>query len=67
MEYADDLVGYNCELPGMTIIFAYATYCVMTSGSFCFAVLLLAFFWKIMNLLAALICPVSFTRLKRRM
>jgi len=61
MLVASELIGQDCELPGMITILTYSSFMVLPSGSFCVLVYLLTFLYKIFHLLATLICPISLT------
>ena len=60
-----ELDGVNCEIPGMMVIMAYSSLLVLTTGTFCIMVYLLAMLYKIVHLIFCLLCPISLSNLKR--
>lgn len=60
-----ELDGINCEVPGMTVIIAYSSLGVLPTGTFCIMVYLLALLYKIVPLVASLICPIAVSNLNR--
>jgi len=60
-----ELDGVNCEVPGMSIIMAYSSLVVLTTGTFCFLVYLAAFTYRIINIIFLQICPLSVSNMRR--
>ena len=55
----------NCTIPGTEILNYYTIGLVLTTGSLCLLIYLLALVFKLANLFSALLCPISLSNFWR--